>query len=144
MCNFVLKKRNSYMICDGVDDSMALKTKAWNLAVEIRHTYCYYVMSGGYKKEITVNCVVPSPIISLYWFFKSCMKASVVIYPSETYKSAGKLNSSCKTTEPYKVAKCVQEDNPTEDYCLLGDNNHLHFHTSRKFLLPYRIIELRY
>lgn len=49
------------------------------------------VMSGHYKQEIIVTCIGPSPIISLYWPFKSCIKASVVIHLSETFKTAGKL-----------------------------------------------------
>lgn len=49
------------------------------------------VSSEDYKQEIIINGIGPSPIISFYWFFKSYIKASVVIHPSETFKSAGKL-----------------------------------------------------
>lgn len=90
------EKINYSMICDGVDGQYGskeenLKSGHGNKKASEEIYIATMLCQETYKQRITVNCIGPSPITSLDWPLKSCRKASVVILPSETCKSTGKL-----------------------------------------------------
>lgn len=97
MCVFVLKSEivtwflMELMNYNGCRDKSMKSVKKRCKLGHWRKTFGFYVLWEDYKQEIIINGIGPSPIISFYWLFKSYIKDSVVIHPSETFRSAGKI-----------------------------------------------------